>query len=205
MLIHEHFDFWGITAVITSLVAFIPYIFSILKGGTKPSAPSWLTWTFLTFIVVISSWAAGASWQVLLLPIWLCFSQFLVTVLAFKRGDNNWDKINIICVALAIVGIGLWWLTGNPLLALFITIMADLFASIPNFRHVFMNPQQENVLGWAIGWLSSVFEIFAIHEWSLAESGWAIYFLLNMSITLFLITRPMIFRKLKNDSGISKF
>lgn len=204
MLIHYNYNFWGIVAVITSLVAFIPYIFSILKGKTKPSAPSWLTWTFLTFVVVISSRAAGASWQVLLLPIWLCFSQFLVTVLAIKWGDNNWDKININCIALAIIGVGLWWFTGNPLLALFSVIVADSFASIPNFRHVWINPEQENLTGWTLGWLSSVFELFTVHEWSLAESGWAVYFFLNMSITLFLVIRLIIFKKLKHASEVSE-
>ncbi len=185
-------EFFGIAAGIVSLLAFLPYVFDILKGNTKPSGASWWTWTLLTAVTVLSSWFAGAPWQVLILPTWLCFSQFGVAILSLKYGDSTWDRLNKICIGGACVGILLWILTGQPLIALFISILADFLASVPNFRHAFLHPEQESLNGWALGWLSAVLEIFAISAWSLAESGWAVYFLINMSITLFLVSRPFL-------------
>lgn len=185
----------GISATILSISAFIPYVRSILKNETKPSGASWWTWSLLAVIAVVSSRAAGAPWQVLLLPTWLCFSQLGVAILSIKKGDNNWDSLNKFCVFLAFVGIGLWYLTGQPIIALVFSIVADLSASIPNFRHTFTNPEQENRLGWTLGFGSAVLEIFTIQNWSIAESGWAIYFFINMSIVLFLVWRP----KFKNN------
>ncbi len=185
----SYFEVFGILAPIASLVGFVPYLRSILKGKTKPSSASWWTWTILVFVTTISSWAGGAPWQVLLLPASLCVTQFVVCILSIKFGDKKWDLRNKICVGGAIFGILLWVFTGNPLLALGLSIVSDLFASIPNFRHVFHNPEQENKLAWTIGWLSAVFEILAIKNWTFAESSWAIYFILNMSVVLYLLYR----------------
>jgi hypothetical protein len=185
----NYYEIFGITAPIVSVIAFVPYFKSILQNKTKPSSASWWTWTILTFVIVVSSWASGASWQVLLLPAWLCISQLAVSILSIKFGDNKWDSRNKICVGGAILGILFWALTGNPLLALGFSILSDLFASIPNFRHVFLNPEQENKIAWTIGWLSAVFEILAIKNWVFASSGWAIYFILNMTLILYFLYR----------------
>jgi hypothetical protein len=184
----------GASSVVLSFFSFIPYIRSILKKKTRPSGASWWTWSFLAIITVLSSWSAGASWEVLILPTWLFVSQLTVAILSIKRGDNNWDTWNKLCVAGALAGIVLWMVTGNPLIALMFSITADLFASIPNWRHVWRNPEQENILGWGMGWGSAVLEIFAIKNLSLAESSWAIYFLVTISITFFLISRKKLKR-----------
>jgi hypothetical protein len=185
----------GVVATMLSVVAFIPYIRAIFKNQTKPSGASWWTWSILTIVTVISSRVAGAPWQVLMLPLWLCLSQLTVAILSIKRGDNNWDLLNKFCITGALLGILLWLVTGQPLIALLISVIADFLASIPNFRHVYLNPEQENRLGWTLGFGSAILEIFAISNWSVAESGWAIYFLINMGIMFLLVWRPA-FKKL---------
>lgn len=194
--------FFAVASSVASVVAFIPYVWAILKGQTKPSGASWWTWSFITLITTVSAWFAGASWPVLLLPFWLCFSQLFVAILSLKFGDNNWDFLNTACVIGAGIGVLLWLVTGQPLLALAVSIIADLLASIPNIRHTFLRPEDESKLGWTLGWLSAVFEIFAIGQWTLAESGWALYFLLNMTITFVLVWRKSwdnVLPKLKNS------
>jgi hypothetical protein len=187
----------GTAAVILSIAAFVPYVRSIFKNETKPSGASWWTWSLLAIITVISSRAAGASWEVLMLPMWLFLSQLYIAVLSIKKGDNNWDTSNKLCILGAILGIIFWVITGQPLVALIFSIIADLFASIPNWRHVWKNPEQENMLAWGLGWGSAVLEIFTIKTWSWAESGWAIYFLMTVSITFFLVSR----QKFKNTKS----
>ena len=189
----------GTVATILSVIAFIPYIIAIMRNKTRPSGASWWTWSILAFITVVSSRASGAPWQVLILPMWLGISQLGVAILSIKRGDNNWDLLNKACVGSALVGMGLWLVTGNPLIALSISIVTDFMASIPNFRHVWKNPEQENWMGWTLGFGSAILEIFAVQHWSLAESGWAVYFLINMGTVLILVSRPMFrnfFRKI---------
>lgn len=183
------YSFFSVVASITSIVGTVPYLHSIIKGKTRPSAASWWSWAILAGIALFSSKAGGAPWQVLLLPAWLCLLQLTVALLSLRFGDNTWDRFNKISIIGAFASIILWILTGNPFIALGLTIVADLFASIPNFRHVAENPKQENRLGWSIGWLSGVFELFAIENWDFASSGWALYFFLNMSIVMYFLLR----------------
>ena len=190
----NNYEIFGIIASIVSVISFIPYLISIFKGETKPSSASWWTWTILMFIAVISSWAGGAPWQILLLPSWLCISQLVVSILSIKYGDNDWDLLNKLYIGGAIIGLLLWVLTGNPLLALGFSIVADLFASIPNFRHVFFNPEQEDRFAWTLGWLAAFFEILAIKNWTFASSAWPIYFILNMTVVLFFLYKRNIFK-----------
>jgi hypothetical protein len=182
-------NFFGIAAPIVSAIAFVPYLISIIKGKTRPSAASWWTWTILALVATLSSWAGGAPWQVLLLPAWLFISQLCVAILSIKFGNNHWDFQNKAYLGGAIVSILIWIITGNPLLALGLIIISDLFASIPNFRHVSKNPGQEDKLAWSLGWLSGVCLVLAVKNWSFAESGWAIYFILNMTIVLYFLYR----------------
>jgi hypothetical protein len=190
-------ELFGIAAGIISVIALVPYLKSILKGQTRPSGASWWTWSLITIITVASSWYAGATWKVLVLPLWLCAAQLTVAVLSVKYGDNNWDKTNKLCVAGALFGVGLWLATGEALFALVIGIISDLLASIPNLRHCWNNPEQEDRKGWTLGWVSSVLEMSAVSSWTLAESGWAVYFFLNMTSTLLLVWRPAMQRRVR--------
>lgn len=180
-----------------SVIAFIPYIWETIKGKTRPEGASWWTWAIITCVTTLSSWFAGASLSVLLLPIWLCFSQFIIAILSIKYGSSNWDWINKFCVAGALLGIFLWILTGQALLALVISITADFLASVPNIRHLFKKSEEESRASWTLGWVSSVLQMFSIKQWSLAESGWALYFLINMSINVVLVWRITVINSLK--------
>lgn len=192
--------FFGLAAAAVSVLAFVPYVRAIFKGQTKPSSASWWTWFLLTSIMVASSWSAGAPWKVLVLPLWLCLAQLGVAILSVKRGDNNWDLLNKGCVIGACLGIGLWFSTGQPLIALLISIVADFLASIPTFRHAWTSPEEENKMGWTLGWGAAVLEILAVSQMSLAESGWALYFLFNMTVTLFLVWRLSLKKLIKTSS-----
>src|SRR3989344_8381635 len=121
---------FGITAGVFSIIAFVPYIWAIFKGKTRPSGASWWTWAFLALVTISSSWSAGAPWQVLVLPIWLLFSQLGVAILSLRYGDNNWDWLNRACVGAALVGIALWYVTGQTLIALFFSVIADFSAAV---------------------------------------------------------------------------
>lgn len=189
-----HTEYFGLASGMVSVLAFMPYLGSIFKGQTRPSAASWWTWMLLTLVTVISSSYAGASLSVLILPTWLCFAQITIAILSLRYGDRTWDGLNKVCVASAGLGLVLWIIAGQPLFALFASIIADIFATIPTFRHAWSKPLEENRLGWTMGWVSGILLMFAVKEWSLAESGWAIYFLSCMTVIVLLVWRPVLSR-----------
>jgi len=187
-------EFFGISAGILSAASSLPYVYSIIRGRTKPSGPSWAAWALIGGVIFVSSYFSGATWQVLVLPAWLFLYQSSVALLSLKYGHNVWDHWNIISISGACLSIVLWVITGNPVVALCASVFADLLASIPNFRHLWSEPGEENRLGWTLGFCSAFFGVFAMKQWSIAESGFAVYFFLNMSGTLVLVWRPFFWR-----------
>ena len=189
------YQIFGILAGIASVIAFAHYIFWILRRGTRPSQAAWWSWALIALVYTASSWAAGASWQVLILPAWLCFSQLAVAVISLKYGDKTWDRLNIWCVVGAIVagfGISIWHVTNEPLAAFLIAIIADCLASVPNFRHAWKDPEQEDRLGWVLGWISAILAVFAIEQRNLANAGFGIYFFITMTVVVAFVWRPTI-------------
>ena len=81
-------------------------------------------------------------------------------------------------------------------MAFVIAIIADCLASIPNFRHAWRNPEEEDRLGWFIGWVSAVFGVLAIEHRNLVDAGFGIYFFVSMTIVLMLVWRPVIKKRL---------
>jgi len=64
-------NFFGIAAPVLSVVAFTPYVRAIFKKETKRLQRFLVDLGIFDLIALISSWSAGAPWQVLILPIWL--------------------------------------------------------------------------------------------------------------------------------------
>lgn len=194
MTIHLSFyEIFGIMAGIASFVAITHYVIAIFKKGTRPSQAAWWSWGLIALVYATSNWAADASWQVLILPVWLCFSQLFVAVLSLRYGDSKWDKLNLWCVVGAIIagfGITVWHSTGDPRTALIIAIIADCFASVPNFRHAWTHPEEEDRFGWLFGWISAIFALLAIEHRNLTDASFGIYFFFTMTAVMILVWRP---------------
>ena len=54
-------------AGILQLVAGAPYVRDILRGTTRPQRATWTIWTTLSFVVLASQWASGATWSLVLM------------------------------------------------------------------------------------------------------------------------------------------
>mgnify|MGYP001599707148 FL=1 len=89
-------------SVLLVLLATIPYVWAIVRMGTRPPRSTWIVWTVLSVLII----AAGDwSWQML--------SILLVDVailgFAFWYGEGAvWTKTDIASLVLAGFSISLW-------------------------------------------------------------------------------------------------
>ena len=67
----------------------------------------------------------------------------VVTFLAFRYGERSGDHIDIGSVILAVLAIGAWAYTSDPLYATLFATSADLVAYIPTLRKVWRSPGSE--------------------------------------------------------------
>lgn len=150
----------GIAGALAFLQIF-PYIISIIRGHTRPERATYAIWSFVNIIIVASYVASGAQ-----TTIWVgvayAVSQILVFGLSFKYGVGGFNKFDIVCLFLALVGAVIWISTSNPLLALYFCIFVKAIGLMPTLRKVYYRPDTENTVSWVMCASASALNMFAL-------------------------------------------
>ncbi len=176
----------GKIAGVVAVLAFAPYVWSVLKGRTKPSRASWLIWSVLGVSILASYHSSGAT-DTIWIPIIYAIMPILIFLLSLKYGVGGYAKLDIVCLIGAAVGLIAWKLTDSPQTALFINIFIDGLGFIPTFKKTYVDPNSESRLAWIIGASATIVNLFAINSWDLDIALYPIYLALFNSIVVVLL------------------
>ena len=156
----------GVVAVIIGFIGYIPYIRDTLKGRTRPHVFSWFLWSLMEGIVFFAQLAGGAG-------IWAAVTgaaaptTFFIAILALRSEDKQITKWDLASLAGALVGIILWRITNNPLLAVIFVALADALAYAPTYRKSWNRPHEETLIEYALSSVKWVMSIFALKSLNL--------------------------------------
>jgi hypothetical protein len=167
---------FGILAGILQLIASAPYVRDILRGSTKPQRATWTIWTTLSFVVLASQWASGATWS-LALTIGQALSCGLVFVLAIRRGVGGVSPVECALLAIAALGIAGWQLAGDPMVATCSVVIADIIGVALMLPKTYRQPGSETLSTYAIGVVSTVFALAAVDSLAASLVIYPIYIL----------------------------
>jgi hypothetical protein len=151
----------GILAGVLQLVASAPYVRDILRGSTQPQRATWTIWTTLSFVVLASQWASGATWS-LALTIGQVVSCGAIFVLAMRRGVGGMSPVELVLLGIAALGIVGWQLADNPTVATCSVVVADIIAVALMLPKTYRDPGSETLATYAIGVVSTVFALAAV-------------------------------------------
>jgi predicted neutral ceramidase superfamily lipid hydrolase len=160
---------FAVIATILGLIGYIPYISDIFKGKTKPHIFSWFIWGLLTAIGFLAQVVGGAgpgAWVTGVTAL-ICF---LITALAFNRGEKNITRGDWFCFVGALFGIVLWVTTDNPLSAVILITIIDAVAYIPTFRKAYHKPFEETLIEYILSSLKFVVALFALDAFTLVTA-----------------------------------
>lgn len=166
--------------------AFLPYIIAICKkdNPAKPSKATWLIWISLDVLTLVGMIATKTvNGQI----IGAIVGAGVVLILAFFKGESGWTWLEKSCLTGAIIGITLWVIFQNPLLAILASQITLFLGSIPTFVSAWKDPSRENKLAWTLWWSSCLLAIIAIPQWTLANSAQPINFLIIESIMMYIL------------------
>ncbi|MEK7156568.1 MAG: hypothetical protein AAB790_02055 [Patescibacteria group bacterium] len=148
-MIYDYHVVLGAIAASLVLVGDSLYIWSIIKGSTKPHVFTWLIYVIIDgtiFVVQVLEGGGAGSWVLGTAVV----ANSIITVLAIFKGEKNIRPIDWVCLVGAGLGIVLWSVTENPLSAVVVLTVVNTIALIPTFRKSFVRPNEESISVWIV-------------------------------------------------------
>jgi hypothetical protein len=117
-------------------------------------------------MVVIGTLSFGALWAAGdASGIWLALTSLVqalfIWALSFKRGIGGRDRLDIICLVLCLMGAVLWLVSGQSLLGLILSIVADIIACVPSLLKTVRLPHTESVWFYVLDTIAGGCIVFA--------------------------------------------
>ncbi len=185
----------GILAGVFSLLAYVPYVFSIIRRKTRPSRSSWWIWSLVGFLAAASYYSAGAR-STMWVPVVFFVLPLVVAILSIKFGEGTGlSKIDEICLLGALLSVVVWIILKSASLALFVNIFIDFLGFLPTFHKTYLNPFHENKYSWILFFVGSVLNILAIESFSLVIASYPVYMLVTDIVMLSLLCRGNFLKK----------
>lgn len=187
----------GLSSGLLVTLAAVPYIRDILLKKTKPERTTWFIWSVLLAIAFFAQLSEGATWS-LFLTAGDFIAVFTIFILSIKYGVGGATRFDIATLISACIGLFLWYITDEALIALSITIFIDFLAGMLTVTKTYRDPFSETSLTYmmcAFGALLSVFSIGSLSFSLLIFPVWI--FLINFTIgmTTILGKRKFVFQK----------
>jgi len=183
-------------AIALTLLAFVPYIRSIVQGKTRPHVFSWLIWGSTTFVIFLAqladrggagAWPMGVSGLITLYIAYLAYvHQRRSDVLAFTINRVDWLFLGVSLLALP-----LWAVTANPLWAVMVLTVVDVLGFGPTFRKAYSQPYSEHLLFYATITLRNLLATVALAHYSLTT----MLFPLTMAIICVIFIMMVLYRR----------
>lgn len=188
---------FGILASVVLIIGGVPYLIDIHKKKVHPHILSWLGWSFITALGGSAMLASGSQWVVALLfaNTFLCFGIAGYSIVR-KVGVWSTSIYDFLFFGLGILGLILWQVTGSPIIALVLAIVADLSFGLPTIIKTYKNPESETYFAWLASTVSGLLSLFAIENFNFSEVAYPAYLFTFDMIVLFLVLK--VIRKKEN-------
>jgi len=163
----------GLAAVINTL-GLIPYIRDIFKNKTKPERAMWWIYAVLFTVLFAAQLKTSAGWLLLVTGAYI-FSAVFIAILSIKYGYGSFHKRDFISIAVAVLGLCLWILTDNPLLAILMIIVVDAAAFWLTLLKTWKAPHTETLVAWQAAFVSAILSLFTVRYWELSVFIYPLY------------------------------
>ena len=182
-----------IISTLIALISPIVYAKAILRGDAKPHRTTRLVLFLITALTTASLFAQHDKVAIYLAAV-STFQSTIIFILSIKYGMGGWEKSDILCLVIALLGIVLWKTTQNPVIALYAAIAADFTGMIPALIKTYNQPETEVWNFYLLDVFAGGFSMLALRSWTLQEFSYPTYIMLINLVMVYLIVRPKISR-----------
>jgi hypothetical protein len=168
------------------IAGYVPYGVDILKGRAQPARSTRVMFVLLS-VVTLWQQVALHSGSLVMVTLGELIGACGIFVLALKRGEGGLSRLDKWCYTLLALDMLLWAATGNTLVALHLSVVADTIAFIPTLVKTWRRPHSETPIFFVIGTVAPVLNIFAAGQYSYAVLLYPVYLVVMNLLELVLI------------------
>jgi len=168
-----------IVGAIIATVGSISYLLDTLKGKVKPNRVSFLLWSLAPLIAFFAEIKQGVGIQALMTFI-VGFLPLTIFIASFvnKKAVWNLTGFDLMCGALSIIGLVLWYITKSGNIAILFSILADGLAALPTIVKSFNFPETESAWPYFASTISAILTLLTVKVWDIANIAFPLYIVL---------------------------
>jgi hypothetical protein len=156
------------SALIFTALAYVFYVVMTLVKPARPTLSTWISWLIMDGALLAGMIAKNVfAIQMYVYPIG-CVAVILACLC--RKAGMGWTRFDSICVALVIIAVGLWYLSGNADIAIIVSIVAILIGTLPLFWHVWEDPSVEPLTPWVLVAIGGISGVIAIQHLTIADA-----------------------------------
>lgn len=183
----------GIIASFLVLFAISFYVFSILRGDTRPSKSTWWILALVSLLTLATSYSLGAT-ENLWVQVAYLVGYTIIGILSLFPKYGFGSKllvVDVVCITGALLLSIIWFLSKSAFIAFLGSIIIDFVGLVPTIKKVWKESSSEDTKAWIIGTTAAFVNILGISSWfSLSHKDWiyALYlFVTNLFVTFLVI------------------
>jgi hypothetical protein len=152
----------GIASIVVSNVACLPYIRDMLCGSTRPVRSTWLIWSVLSGICLMSNVDKGADASLFFVGVETA-ETVLIFALSIRFGMGSiLNARDLAIYAVAGGGLALWWVTDDAVFALAIAIAISALGGVPTILKAYAEPRTETAACWGLSALAALLGLLSV-------------------------------------------
>lgn len=179
-------DHCAIIGAIIGSLGGLYYLYETILGKAQPNRITWLLWGIFPMVIFVAQRAQGVegvSWASFAAG----FTPLLVLAASFFNKQAYWksEPRDYYLMAAAIFGIILWARTDKPNLALVLSLLADMLASLPTLIKSYRHPHSESWIAYAVSALGFGISLLSVQTHTFENVAFVAYlFILNGSLAV---------------------
>ena len=181
-----------VMGLFSEIAATAVYARDIVWGSVRPERMTRFLLAVITGLSFISLLAGNDRSGV-----WLALVSFAESIILFGlslwRGIGGTNRLDVICLALCMIGVGWWLVSGESLAGLLASIIADCIACIPSLVKTVRLPHTESLWFYLLGVISAAC-VAAVGPYDWRSLLYPLYIMIINAAYVIPIVRP---RKVK--------
>jgi len=153
------------------------YAVGVLRGIARPNPITWFLWGLTSLIAFCAQLGDLQAQSFVTLALGVTPIAISVVAIAKNGLRAHCTRFTLSCGLCALIGIALWQITDNPVMAIVFAIIADIMASLPTLKKSYGDPASEYAFPYLLSVFSMVITLLTIRSWVFIIYAFPLYML----------------------------